>query len=124
MENNAIVGKELKINFMDSYFGNPDNDPILKGRGATTDEEKTKIYKVAFTTCNTENKKCPGWELQSEEFIHDKKKKVFEYKNSWLKIFDKKILYLPYFSHPDPTVERKSGFLTPVMDLLTNLEAG
>ena len=114
LENNAIVGKELKINFMDSYFGNPDNDPILKGRGATTDEEKTKIYKVAFTTCNTENKKCPGWELQSEEFIHDKKKKVFEYKNSWLKIFDKKILYLPFFSHPDPTVERKSGFLTPV----------
>ena len=34
--------------------------------------EKTKIYKAAFTTCNTENKKCPGWDIQSEEFIHDK----------------------------------------------------
>ena len=87
---------------------------ILKGRGATSDDEKTKIYKAAFTTCNTENKKCPGWEIQSEEFIHDKKKKVFEYKNSWLKILDKKVLYFPFFSHPDPTVKRKSGFLTPV----------
>ena len=65
LKNNSIVGKELKVNFIDSYFGNPDNDPILKGRGATSDDEKTKIYKVAFTTCNTENKKCPGWELQS-----------------------------------------------------------
>ena len=114
LKNNEIVGKQLKINFIDSYFGNPDNDPILKGRGATSNDEKTKIYKVAFSTCNTENKKCPGWELQSEEFVHDKKKKVFEYKNSWLKIFNKKVLYFPFFSHPDPTVKRKSGFLTPV----------
>ena len=114
LKNNAIAGKELKIDFIDSYFGNSKNDPILKGRGATSDDEKTKIYKAAFTTCNTENKKCPGWEIQSEEFIHDKKKKVFEYKNSWLKILDKKVLYFPFFSHPDPTVKRKSGFLTPV----------
>ena len=114
LKNNAIAGKELKVNFMDSYFGNPNNDPILKGRGATSDEDKTIIYKAAFTTCNTENKKCPGWELQSEEFVHDKNNKVFEYKNSWLKVFDKKIFYFPFFSHPDPTVKRKSGFLTPV----------
>ena len=121
LKDNAIAGKELEVNFMDSYFGIPDNDPILKGQGATSDEEKTKIYKAAFTTCNTENKKCPGWELQSEEFTHDKKKKVFEYKNSWLKVFDKKILYFPFFSHPDPTVKRKSGFLTPIYGSSDNL---
>ena len=114
LKNNAIAGKELEVNFMDSYFGNPNNDPILKGRGATSDENKTKIYKTVFTTCNTENKKCPGWELQTEEFVHDKKKKVFEYRKSWLKLFDKKIFYFPFFSHPDPTVKRKSGFLPPV----------
>ena len=114
LKNNVIAGKELKVNFIDNYFGNPNNDPILKGRGATSDDNETKIYKVAFTTCNTENKKCPGWELQSEEFVHDKKNKVFEYKNSWLKVFDKKVLYFPFFSHPDPSVDRKSGFLTPV----------
>ena len=113
LKNNVIVGKELKINFMDSYFGNPNNDPILKGRGATSNENKTKIYKAAFTTCNTVNKKCPVWELQSSEFTHDKQNKVFQYKNSWLKIFDKKVFYLPFFSHPDPSVKRKSGFLTP-----------
>ena len=114
LKNNVIAGKELTVDFIDSYFGDPNNDPILKGRGATSDKNKTKIYKVVFTTCNTENKKCPGWELQSEQFTHDKTKKVFEYKNSWLKIFDKKIFYFPFISHPDPTVKRKSGFLTPV----------
>ena len=121
LKNNEIAGKELKVNYKDSYFGNPDNDPILKGRAATSDENQTKIYKAAFTTCNTENKKCPGWELQSEEFIHDKKNKVFEYKNSWLKVFDKKVAFFPFFSHPDPSVKRKSGFLTPVYGSSNNL---
>ncbi len=120
LKKNEIAGKELKVNFIDSYFGNSKNDPILKGKGGVSDEYKTKIYKAAFTTCNTENKNCPGWELQSEEFVHDKEKKVFEYKNSWLKIFDKKILYFPFFSHPDPTVKRKSGFLTPIYGTSNN----
>ena len=114
LKNNEIAGKELRINFMDSYFGDPENDPILKGKAAISDDNKTKIYKAVFTTCNTENKKCPSWEIQSEEFTHDKNNKVFEYKDSWLKVFDKKIFYFPFFSHPDPTVDRKSGFLTPV----------
>ena len=42
-----------------------------------------------------------------------KKKKIFEYNDSWLKLFDYKVFFLPYFNHPDPSVKRKSGFLTP-----------
>ena len=108
-----ILGKELKIDFVDNYFGNPNNDPILKGRSAISNDEQTKIFKTVFSTCNTKNKKCPGWEIETEEFTHDKINKVFNYKNSWLKIFDQEIFYFPYFSHPDPSVKRKSGFLVP-----------
>ena len=39
----------------------------------------------------------------------------------WLKIFNHKVFYLPYFSHPDPTVKRKSGFLTPTYSSSENL---
>ena len=108
-----ILGKELKIDFVDNYFGIPNNDPILKGRSAISNNEQTKIYKTVFSTCNTTNKSCPGWEIETEEFTHDKVNKVFNYKNSWLKLFDQEIFYFPYFSHPDPSVKRKSGFLVP-----------
>ena len=111
--NKEIAGKELKIDFIDSYFGHEKNDPVLKGRSAISNDMETKIYKTVFTTCNTENKSCPGWEIETEEFTHDKINKTFNYKNSWLKIFNKEIFYLPYLSHPDPTVKRKSGFLPP-----------
>ncbi len=45
--------------------------------------------------------------------LYTKKGKKFEYKNAWLKIYDKPVLYFPYFFHPDPTVKRQSGFLMP-----------
>jgi len=108
-----ILGKDLKIDFVNNYFGIPNNDPILKGRSAVSNDKQTKIYKTVFSTCNTENKSCPGWEIETEEFTHDKINKVFNYKNSWLKLFDQEIFYFPYFSHPDPSVKRKTGFLVP-----------
>ncbi len=111
--NKEILGKELKIDFINNYFGIPNNDPILKGRSAISNDEQTKIYKTVFSTCNTTNKSCPGWEIETEEFTHDKVNKVFNYKNSWLKLFDQEIFYFPYFSHPDPSIKRKSGFLVP-----------
>ena len=113
LKNNHIAGKEIKIEFENSYFGNNRNDPVLKGRSAHSNDEHLKVYKAVFSTCNIKNKDCRGWELNTEEFNHDKTKKIFEYKNSWLKIFDYKVFYLPYFNHPDPTVKRRSGFLTP-----------
>jgi len=118
---NEIIGKEVKVDFIDSFFGNEKNDPKLLGKSVISSDDRTKIFKTVFSTCNIENKNCRGWELQSEEFIHDKKKKIFQYKNSWLKVFNKKVIFLPYFSHPDPSVKRKSGFLTPTYQSSNNL---
>ncbi len=110
---NEIVGKEVEVDFLNSYFGNENNDPILKGKSVVSNNENTKIYKTVFSTCNKDNKECRGWELQSKIFTHNKIEKLFEYEKSWLKVFDKKVFYVPYFNHPDPSVKRKSGFLTP-----------
>ena len=110
---NEIVGKEILIDFLDDFFGNENNDPILKGKAVKSSKNNTKIYKTVFSTCNKTNKSCRGWEIQSELFTHDKVKKIFEYEKSWLKVFDQKVFYMPYFNHPDPSVKRKSGFLTP-----------
>ena len=110
IKKNEIIEKKIKVDFINSYFGNNYNDPILKGRGGYSNQKELRLYKAIFSTCNTENKKCRGWELISEEFNHNKTKKLFEYKNSWLKIFGQKIFYLPYFNHPDPTVKENLDF--------------
>ena len=108
-----IIGKDVTINFVDNLFGDKDNDPKLKGKSIISNENFTKVHKSVFSTCNTKNKKCRDWEFQSEIFNHDKIEKIFEYKNSWVKMWDKRVAFIPYFNHPDPTVKRTSGFLTP-----------
>ncbi len=113
LKTNEIAGKELKVEFEKSYFGNKNNEPLLRGRSSYSNEDELKVYKAVFSTCNIKNKKCRGWELNSDEFKHDKNKKIFEYKNSWLEIFNYKVFFTPYFNHPDPSVKRKSGFLAP-----------
>ena len=59
--------------------------------------------------------------VSSEEIHHDKNKKIINYKNAWLKVYDKPILYFPKFFHPDPTVKRQSGFLIPAFSSSNNL---
>ena len=108
-----IVGKEIKIDFVDDLFGDENNDPRLKGKSIISNKKFTKIHKSVFSTCSLENKKCRDWSMESEIFNHDKKQQIFEYKNSWIKMWDKRLMFIPYFNHPDPSVKRKSGFLTP-----------
>ena len=115
LKTNEIVGKEIKLDFENGYFGNKNNDPVLKGNGIIFNDKETVISKAVFTTCDTSKKSCPGWEIQVSEFTHDKNQKLFRYKDSWLKIFGKRFFYFPYFSHPDPTVKRTSGFLVPTI---------
>ncbi|MDC3000537.1 LPS export ABC transporter periplasmic protein LptC [Candidatus Pelagibacter sp.] len=121
LKNNEIAGKEIKVEFVDNYFGNKKNDPRLNGRSGYSNDNELRIYKSVFSTCNIENKSCRGWELNADEFNHDKKNKIFEYKNSWLEIMGYKVFFLPYFNHPDPSVKRKSGFLTPSYSASTSL---
>ncbi len=63
-KNKKIIGKEIKVEFEKSYFGNKNNDPILKGRSSYSDKDELNIYKAVFSTCNINNKKCRGWEVQ------------------------------------------------------------
>ena len=55
---------------------------------------------------------------------HDKKKKTIYYDNAVIKVYDLPIFFLPKLSHPDPTVDRRSGFLTPSFSDSKNLGSG
>ena len=112
LNNHTLLAKDVEINFAKSIFGNLDNDPRLKGTSLSTNNNTTIIKNGVFTTCK-KNDNCPPWSLQSSEIKHDKLKKTLNYKDAWLKIYDKPIFYFPKFFHPDPSVKRQSGFLMP-----------
>ena len=107
-----FFGKDAKFLFKKDSFGNQANDPRLYGNILESNKDKTKLSKGVFTTCKKRDG-CPPWKVKAENVIHDKKNKQINYKNAWLELYDKPILYFPKFFHPDPTVKRQSGFLIP-----------
>ena len=89
------------------------------------DNQKSSYNKSVFTICKyRKNDKCPPWSIQSSKMLHDNKKKTIYYDNAVVKIYDIPILYIPKLSHPDPTVDRRSGFLVPSLSNSKNLGTG
>ena len=109
---NQLIADNVNIDFNKNIFGNPLNDPRLKGNYFFSDGRNSIIKKGVFTSCQ-KNDDCPAWQIKAKEIKHDKEKKIINYKSAWLEIYDQPIIYFPKFFHPDPTVKRQSGFLMP-----------
>ncbi len=107
-----IIGKDL-VTYFNKKFSDNRNEPRLKGNIGYSNENKSLIKKGAFTSCKSRGDKCPPWVIEAKEVEHDKIKKIVYYKDAWLKVYNIPVLYYPRFFHPDPTVERQSGFLKP-----------
>ena len=120
-QNNEIIADGVKIDFSKRSFGNQENDPRLRGNFLYSDNNQSLIKKGVFTTCKKREDKCPPWQFKAQEIKHDKSKKTIYYKNAWLEIYDKPVIYFPKFFHPDPTVKRQSGFLMPKFESSSSL---
>jgi LPS-assembly protein len=108
---NELLGKDILVNLSNLTF-DKENEPRIKGKAISYNDNITEITKGVFTPCK-KTEKCPPWQLSAEKIKHNKTKKTISYENVWLKIYDKPVVYLPKFFHPDPTVKRQSGFLMP-----------
>lgn len=121
-----IIGTDIKAFLNDEGFKIQDgNKPRVFSNTVKITDDQNKFTKSVFTLCDyRENDKCPPWSIQSSQMLHDKKKKTIYYDNAVIKVYDLPIFYLPKLSHPDPSVDRRSGFLTPAFSDSKNLGAG
>ena len=121
-----ILGSDIKAYLNDEDFKiHSDNKPRVFANTLKIDDQKTAFDKSIFTFCDyRENDKCPPWTIQSSKMVHDNKKKTIYYDNAVIKVYDIPIFYLPKLSHPDPSVERRSGFLPPSFSDSKNLGFG
>ncbi|WP_374628132.1 LPS-assembly protein LptD [Pannonibacter indicus] len=68
--------------------------------------------------------KPPLWRLRAQKIVHNQEEKVIRFEDTQLEFFGTPIAYVPYLSMPDPSVKRKSGFLTPSGSVSSNLGYG
>ena len=121
-----LLGVDIKTFINNSDFKiDSRNKPRIFSNTLKINKEKTTFNKSNFTLCDyRKNDKCPPWTVQSSKMLHDRKKKTIYYDNALIKIYDIPIFYTPKISHPDPSVKRRSGFLTPSFQDTKNLGEG
>lgn len=82
-------------------------------RFANGDTELAKAVYSPCELCPDDPERAPLWQIKAARVVHDGKEKTVRYRHAVLEFFGVPVAYTPYFEHPDPTVKRKSGFLTP-----------
>ena len=93
-----------------------DRSRLAAVSGLRSGGRKTLFKKGVFSPCELcreDPSRAPLWQLKAYEIEHDQEEKVIKYRDAWMEFAGVPVLYTPYFEHPDPTVERKSGLLAP-----------
>jgi len=109
--------RDLRAGFIDGFRALlADQTKIAAVSGERRDGNITEMSRGVFSACElcpTDRTRAPLWQFKAVRVIHDEQKQRIEYQDVILEFFGIPVAYTPYFSHPDPRVTRKSGFLAP-----------
>jgi LPS-assembly protein len=111
------LSDDYRDGFVDSlHIERPDRTRLAAARASRTGGNFTVFESGVYTAClpcRDNPKKPPLWQVKSARIIHDQGEKMIYFEDAKIEFFGQPLIYLPYFSAPDPTVKRKSGFLMP-----------
>lgn len=111
------LSDDFRDGFVDSLrLDTADKTRMAAARADRTSGTFTVMHSGVYTACEAckdDPKKPPLWQVKAARMIHDSSEKMIYFEDARLEFFGKPVAYMPYFSAPDPTVKRKSGFLMP-----------
>ncbi|MDB2497560.1 LPS assembly protein LptD [Alphaproteobacteria bacterium] len=76
-----------------------------------------------FTPCKCDflNGERPLWDIKASQSVRNEKKQTITHYNMRMNVLNLPVGYLPFLSHPDWTVRRRSGVLTPSFIISSDL---
>lgn len=91
---------------------------LMAATAVRRSENVNELNYALFTPCPICDAKGrpqqPSIAIQAEKVIQDEDLRAILYRNAVFRVGGVPVFYLPVFAHPDPTVERASGFLVPI----------
>ena len=110
---------DFKDGFVDTLrVDTPDGQRFLAGRAERTDGETTVFEKGIYTYCKgcapgRGPEKPPLWKVRAARIISKNSEQTIYYEDATIEFFDVPIAWVPYFSTSDPSVTRKTGWISP-----------
>jgi len=113
------LSDDYRDGFVDSLrVETPDQTRIAAARAERSEGNFTVFQSGVYTACEPckdDPRKPPLWQIKAARIIHNQTDKMIYFESAAVEFFGVPIAYFPYFSAPDPTVKRKTGFLLPVV---------
>jgi len=111
------LSDDYRDGFVDSLrLDAPDQTRMAASRAERSSGNFTVFHNGVYTACapcKDDPKKPPLWQVKAARIIHDQTEKMIYFEDARIEFFGRPLAWLPYFSAPDPTVKRKTGFLMP-----------
>ncbi len=85
-------------------------------RAERSDGRITVMERAVYSPCELcpdDPDDLPVWQLRARSVSHDEETRDITYRDVTLEVFGIPVAYSPFMRHPDPTVERRTGFLVP-----------
>ena len=111
-------GKNLSGDDIELWLG---EHVYMESDNVTRDGDLTIAKDTEFTACKNCDNFGDAWEISSNTIKYRLDEKMIQFYNSVFWLYDVPILWLPYFSMPDPSVKHKSGLLSPSMASTNNM---
>ncbi|MBW4022487.1 MAG: LPS-assembly protein LptD [Proteobacteria bacterium] len=102
------------------------NAKLAANGGRRTDGKVNELSRAVYTACSVCAKhpnSYPLWQISARSATQDIQHHLIEYRDATMQIDGVPILWLPYFSHPDPSAKRMSGLLIPAAGFNSHLGA-
>jgi LPS-assembly protein len=113
------LSDDFRDGFVDSLrIETPDQTRMAATRADRTSGDVTVFHSTVYTACEPckdDPLKPPKWQVKAARVIHDQGEKMMYFEDARLEFFGVPMAWLPYFSIPDPTAKRKTGFLIPMI---------
>ncbi|MFL6797878.1 MAG: LPS-assembly protein LptD [Xanthobacteraceae bacterium] len=111
------LSDDYRDGFVDSLrIDGPEETRFAATRAERSAGNFTVLQNGVYTACEAckdDPTKPPKWQVKAARIVHDEGEKMIYFEDAKLEVFGVPFIYMPYFSAPDPTVKRKSGFLVP-----------
>lgn len=92
----------------------PGDARFAAARAQRIDGRYNVLGRAVFSPCRVcAASPTPLWRIRAKRIVHDEQEKSVHYEDAYFDVAGVTIAWLPYFSHPDPSIERASGLLTP-----------
>ena len=118
---NRVFAEEIDItdDFQDGFVSalrveTPENTRFAAESAERRDGDIAVFNNGVYTACEVckENpEKPPLWQIRAKRVIINNKTKTVSYEGASFELFGSPIAYLTRFSHADPSIKRKSGFI-------------